>query len=782
MTRALPPAAGAAVFYVAITVALAYPLLGGIGSLIAPDAGDPILNTWILWWSTQTVPLTASWWSAPIFHPMANAMALSEILLGLLPISWVVQTLTGNALAAYNVVFLLSFPLCGLAAYALALEVTGRRDAALIAGVAFACAPYRMAQLSHLQMLSYYWTPLALLGLHRYLATRRTAMLVLFGAAWLMQSLSNSYAMFHLSILVGLWILWFVRDVRTMAAIGAAWMAAAAPMIPILWRYRDVHAQLHLVRDINEIKRFGADVADFLSAPRDLLAWGASLGSPSPETAIFPGLTVVLVGAVWIVLEWRRGRFHEAESTRERRLFMALAAAAALIAFSTIAIGPWRIGPLTISSFYKPFSLAVGFRLLASLRSTWMRRAWGARSVPGFYVVAMIALYLLALGPEPRLLGRPLLYEPPYAWFMRIPGFDVMRVPARFAMAAVLCQAVLVALAIAKWTRMPRATATKARARAPSIVTAICLGLLVDGWVRLPVAAPPEGPGPDWRDVAAPPAGSGPAWQKVAAVVELPPGDPAVDFGAMYRSIAHKTPIVNAFSGYYPPHYLPLAYAVRHGRYEALRELVSDRPLGVAIDRSRADAAGVMAALDKADGVTRRTSDGRWTTYVARPATHVPVTLGEEIPIALVTANRHPEDVGRMRDGSMVTAWGSGVNQIGDEDVVVELASAQVVGSIVLGMGAYAFGFPRQLDIEVALDPEAWVPIWSGDTSVATVRAAVGSPSVVPLTLEVGPQKVRRIRLRQRGAEPGIPWWIAEIRVHAPPRPALPAPDGFLTQ
>jgi hypothetical protein len=753
MPRALPAAAGAAVFYVAITVALAHPLLGGIGSRIAHDAGDPILNTWILWWSTQTVPLTASWWSAPIFHPMANAMALSEILLGLLPVSWVVQTLTGNALAAYNVVFLISFPFCGLAAYALALEVTGRRDAALVAGVAFAFAPYRMAQLSHVQMLSYYWTPLTLLGLHRYLRTRRTTMLVLFGAAWLMQSLSNSYAMFHLSILVAIWVVWFVRDFRAFFAIGAAWMAAAAPMVPILWRYRDVHAQLHLARDINEIKRFGADVADFLSAPKELLVWGAPLGSARPETAIFPGLTGVLVGALWIALEWRRGRFHEAGSAGDRRWFIALSAAAALVAFSTIAIGPWQIGPLTISSFYKPFSLAVGFRLLASLRSTWMRRAWSMQSIAGFYVVAMMALYLLALGPEPRLLGRPLLYEPPYAWLMRLPGFDVMRVPARFAMAAVFCQSVLVALAIAKWTGTPRAAPTRAR---PAIITAICAGLLMDGWIRLPVVAPPEGPSPNWRGVA--------------AVAELPPGDPAVDFGAMYRSIAHRTPIVNAFSGYYPPHYLPLAYAVRHGRYEALRELVSGRPLGVAIDRSRADAAGVIAALDTADGVTRLASDGRWTTYLARPAAHEPAALGEEIPIALVTANRHPEDVGRMRDGSMATAWGSGVNQVGDEEIVIELASAQSIGSIVLGMGAYAFGFPRLLDVEVASDLEAWAPVWSGDTSVATVRAAVAAPFVVPLALEVGQQQVRRIRLRQRGAEPGIPWWIAEIRVHAPYR------------
>src|SRR5262245_27670740 len=139
------------------------------------DAGDPALNTWLLWWSTRRVPLTAAWWNAPMFYPMADAMALSELLIGLLPITAPVQWLTGNPLLAYNAVFLSSFALSGLAAYGLAKELTHRRDAAVLAGLVFAFGPYRMNQLSHIQMLAYYWAPICLLALHRFVWGRDVA-------------------------------------------------------------------------------------------------------------------------------------------------------------------------------------------------------------------------------------------------------------------------------------------------------------------------------------------------------------------------------------------------------------------------------------------------------------------------------------------------------------------------------------------------------------------------------------------------------------------------------
>jgi hypothetical protein len=51
-----------------------------------------------------------------------------------------------------------------------------------------------------------------------------------------------------------------------------------------------------------------------------------------------------------------------------------------------------------------------------------------------FYVLAAVVMWALSLGPEPRLNGVPLGVPGPYAALARLPGFDGMRVPARFWM------------------------------------------------------------------------------------------------------------------------------------------------------------------------------------------------------------------------------------------------------------------------------------------------------------------------------------------------------------
>src|SRR5262249_10355739 len=155
-------------------------------------------------------------------------------------------------------------------------------------------------------------------------------------------------------------------------------------------------------------------------------------------------------------------------------------------------------------------------------------------SVAVFYVVAMAAMFVLALGPEPRFFGRPILYEAPYSWLMRLPGFETLRVPARFAMLIVLCQSVLLALAVGRWS---------SRLRRPALVVFwLGGGFRVGGGAGFAVGPPPPS-GPEWPDA-------------VAAVVEVPPGGQH-DFDAIYRSLSHGRPIVNGYSGFFPPFYLP---------------------------------------------------------------------------------------------------------------------------------------------------------------------------------------------------------------------------------
>jgi hypothetical protein len=329
---------------------------------------------------------------------------------------------------------------------------------------------------------------------------------------------------------------------------------------------------------------------------------------------------------------------------------------------------------------------------------------------------------------------------------MRLPGFDVLRVPARFAMVAALCASVLVALSIARWANGTR--------RIP-IALLVAAGLVVDGWVHLSVAPVPA-------------AGSTTAWPaSVAAVVELPLGDPQADFAAIYHATIHGRPIVNGVSGYLPPHYLPLAWALRDRHYEALRELTGDGPVGVRLDRARPGVEETKSAL-VSSGFTAGHSDAHSDTFIVASGAGRLASLGERLPVQSVAASLHDEDTRRMLDDDLVTAWGTGVAQVGGETVVADLGSSRVVGGVVLEMGAYSFGHARSLQIAVSADRTQWTQIWEGDLDVLAVRGAVQDPGRAPIAIDTGRVEGRYIRLTQTGAEPGIPWWIADLHIHAP--------------
>ena len=89
------------------------------------------------------------------------------------------------------------------------VPLTGRADAALVGSAVFAFAPYRGAQVSHLQVLSAQWMPLALMAAHRYLRSGRPPWLAAFAVAWLALSLSKGYYLMFFGLLMVPWTLWF---------------------------------------------------------------------------------------------------------------------------------------------------------------------------------------------------------------------------------------------------------------------------------------------------------------------------------------------------------------------------------------------------------------------------------------------------------------------------------------------------------------------------------------------------------------------------------------------
>ena len=748
------PALAAAAIYVILTAALTWPLVLHPAGVVPNDLGDPLLNTWLLSWNARVLPLTSAWWNGAQFFPIAGATAFSEHLLGLSVIATPVILLGGSPLLAYNVVFFLSFPFCALSAYFLTYSICRRHDASLVAGLAFGFAPYRMAQLAHVQVLSAYWMPLALAGLHRYFQDRRARWLALFGAAWLLQALACGYYLFYLSVLVGLWLLWFAAGRKRwldLAKIAAAWGLAATLMAPILYGYWKFQHAYGMRRGPDEINAFSADVASVLAASGNLRLWGWLDIVDHPESRLFPGITPIVLIVVGLALAWRAAAREQIGRLRTSRALVLASLPIFAVAASPLYFGPWKIAIgrlklLSVGAPHKPLSLAILLVVAAGALHPAVRAGWRRRSALTFYVIGAAAMWLFSLGPAPTLLDKPFLSKAPYAWLMLLPGADGIRVPARFWMLAVLCLAVATGLAMhhvsARWPRIARALPVLA-----------CIGLLSDAWPA-PIAM--QRP-PDARPI------------HTRAVARLSvPVNPAHDAIELYRAAAHRRPLFNGYSGYFAPHYWALQYLLNQHDPDVLTRISAFGPIEVVIDHDLDDGGGWRQFVGGHPQAELVYQDDHYTTYRltrggrAKP---LPEIGGEELPIASISTADNAALVGNMTDRDIVTRWHAGREQQPGDCITVDLGQTRDVDGVEMLLGGYVADFPRQLVIETSVDGATWSTAWTGGTALMAFSAALEDPLDLTLPFGFDHRPARYLRLTQNGTERIYYWSIAELRV-----------------
>ena len=752
-------AAGAAfVSYLAVTVILAFPLVRSLSVRFPSDPADPVLNAWILWWNTQALPLTEQWWHAPAFYPTPNILAYSEHLVGLIPVYAPFYWITGSPVVAYNVTFILTFPLSGWAAYLLGWELTRRRDAAWLAGLAFAFAPYRMDQLAHIQVLASFWMPLALLGLHRYLRVGSGKGLILFGVATAMQGLSNGYFLAFLPILVALWALWFSPTKywwKSVGTIGMTGGVATLTSLPFLLRYQSVHESLGLNRTAMEVQSYSADLTGLLSGAPHLTLWGEFDWFRQPEGQLFPGVAVVvLIGLALCQMSWPSSQ--AASST-----LRVIRVGATTIAFMmTVGLGyyliagPWQVSifglTLALSSVAQWFPFTLLALTLSLLVSPVGLEAYRRRSPLAFYLFAGCVLTLLAMGPYPSVAGTTIMNYSPYLGLMQLPGFDGLRVPARFWMLALVCLSAAVAIAYARLVR----SGGHGRGVICSIVAVF---ILIDGWAIIPIVPAPV------RSEILNARASGP-------VIELPLGWRDDDVAAMLRSAEHHQPVVNGHSGYTAPHYSALAYGLGHSREELLHELGARGVQHIRIDRANPEAPHYESLVASSTLLRLVAETGTESLYEYRDVPDIAPPLlfdGPSISLSAVTANTNNHLVHFATDGDPSTRWFSGAQDMGQQ-LLLDLGNSQPLGGLIMRLGRYRADFPRMLGIELSTDGQSWELVRGGPTDVEALRASFQDPETMPLAFDLKGQTARYLRLRQMASEQDFYWSVAEVEVVAP--------------
>ena len=583
--------AAAALIYAGVTALLFRTLLPDLSTHLYAYLGDPLLNAAILAWNASRVPLTEAWWNFPGYAPLTGVTAFTEHLLLAYPIASPLIWITGNPVLAYNVVYILSFPLNGLCAYVLARELTGEPWAALVGGLAFAFAPYQGLQMTHLQMLMAFGIPLTLLGLHRAIgpgaagpmaAGRRRGGLAIFAGGWLCAALANAYNLVFVPLLVALWVVWFVRprEWRTLVAPATLAVVVVLLMAPLLWGYHVRQSAHGLARQYDEVRSFAADMTGVAHIFHRSPFWRGVLPETFEEGAIFPGFTIAALAIVAVVGALGRGSARRGRPQRpalptshaelrmssearapgreacgvwSRRLLLA-GGVLTLIVLARVWTGPfgWHFGPLPLPPFrpYRVFTVAALLLAAGLVLTRALRSAWARRDVVVFYGVAVVALWLLALGPEPEWSTpwRALIYGP-YRLLMEVPGVQGVRVPARAWLAAIACLSVLASFGAAALVR-------RAPRGARVAIGALAVLMVAEGWFSdVTVAAPrPMPPG-------IVPAG--------ALVIDMPVEESFWNAIPQYRAVVGGYRTINGYSGYEPPHFTPLRHAIAEMRPDA---------------------------------------------------------------------------------------------------------------------------------------------------------------------------------------------------------------------
>jgi hypothetical protein len=709
-------------FFGLLAVVATWPLATHLGTAIPSDLGDPLLIAWVLGWDADRLKHAFhGLWDAPILFPYVKTLAFSEHFLGIAvwtaPLVWLRG---GSPLVAYNVALMLSIVLAGSGAYLLGRELTGRRDAALVSGVAFAFCQARLPHTAHLQMLMIGWTPLMLWALHRYFAGASRSMLAAFAFFWIEQTASNLYTLFLVVppvaavVSYGLWHAgerrW--RRLGELAITGALMLATFAPVALV---YRDVRERYGLRRSQQDVDNYSADLSAYGHGSAEIVPHVAiapvlfrqSAKPAGPEGELFPGLTILVLSAGGLALVVLRRR----------------------------------------------------------------------RFPPGVAYVAsgMVAL-LLSLGAAPAAWGKSLpvgaLYRFLYAY---APGFDGLRVPSRFSTMVYLTLAVLAGGAVL-WLPKNRA-ATRA-----GVAAAIVL-MLLEGLPRsMPMPSMVDLERTNraayrWiRDRDQGPMLELPIGDVDTSLVAF--RYQYLSLTHHQRIMNGRSGYYSAMQNFFGGPASPLLEFERFGDgVRALRDLgIRTVTVHPGFFDDPAVAVSVIAALraESSQVIEEARFEAMYVFILAPSSGREREPLARLLPeLALrpvssssmrVTANQDGERVSRMFDGDLDTRWFSDGHQSGQEVVQIAFDGPRDIARLRFRTSERSTGdYARDLQVESVGADGQIRPLFRGNTVRQLVDGIARDPLNAPIDIWLPTNTSAAIILRQLGVTHTWQWSIDEM-------------------
>ncbi len=322
-----------------LAIAMTWPLVIHLGTVVPRDIGDPLAEAWQpAWGGHALLHQPEHFFDANRFWPLVDSLAFGDALIGYAP-TGIIGTGPHAAMVRYDLLFLFAYALAFFGAYMLARELGLGPAGAVIAGAAFAFAPYRLEQDGHLQVISSGGIPLAIAFAVRGIRLRRPWWLFW---AWVV-------AVWQVSL--G-WVLGlpFAYGIAGAVAVGVvAWLVRGRPPLPrrmviagavgavffLAVSYWIAHHYLYIAdnfpaskRSPHEVAAFSGPLKVFLTAPEENFIWGGATAgirdhlTTWQEKTLFPGALIVILAVIGL---WSRSL------SKRWRIGLGIAAVATLI-------------------------------------------------------------------------------------------------------------------------------------------------------------------------------------------------------------------------------------------------------------------------------------------------------------------------------------------------------------------------------------------------------------------------------------------------------------------
>ncbi|HEX8617564.1 MAG TPA: hypothetical protein VF911_08260 [Thermoanaerobaculia bacterium] len=541
MLRKVSREVGVVAFYLALAVAMTWPLAAHLSTALS-DLGDPLVNMWIIDWVSHA--LTHEPWNlfdSPLYHPGRLTLAYSENLVGIALVVLPFHLAGLSPITVYNIALLLGFAFSGYGAFVLARVITRSSAAALVAGVVFAFVPFKWDHLSHMQLQWSGWIPLLLAGVIVYWRTPSTRNALLLTGAFVMNGLTNvHYFLFgSFTAMIAVIVLAIAEERRDRAfwlKLAAAFAIGGIVLLPFLLPYRIVANDLGAARTKGDAIS-GSATLDAWLVTTARSVWYGELGPDAlhrHEKQLFPGLAAIflaLIGAMKTVSRGAAGfsRPTDARRAEARRstfldvlilLLGALTYIGAVSEGTSIDIGPFVVSMHSAATPATLLLIALLIRYRAALRDALARSRFDA--------AAWVAAVAIAIGVIGSLGMSAFLHA---FLFRYVPVFQAIRAPVRWAVIAYAGLAIWAAIG-AKALLRNRAGTPRGRVSAALLVALVAIDL----WprIRWEHAVPAIAPVYRWL-----------ARERVAPLVELPTSGGGINFRYLLGSATHRLPQLN---------------------------------------------------------------------------------------------------------------------------------------------------------------------------------------------------------------------------------------------